>query len=312
MKKVLVTGAAGFIGFHLSQALVNRGYSVIGIDNFTNNYSKKFKEKNIQDIKCNKNFSFFNQDITKLKNEELLKNVNFIFHLAALPGVRTSWGIKFKDYLKNNLLATQNLLELVKKSDVQKFVFASSSSIYGNQTKLPILESASKLPISPYGVTKLAAENICNTYASTFNIPIVCLRYFTVYGPRQRPDMAFNKFIKAFMRNNPIYIYGDGSQKRDFTYVQDIVNATIAAVLYEGDERVFNIGTNHTVTINDVIELLKQICNTKKNEVIYSDAQHGDVRHTYSDIALAKKALGYVPEFSIEAGLEQQYLWMKK
>jgi len=309
--KIIVTGAAGFIGSHLSEALVKKGYRVIGIDSFFNNYSRKIKRKNISNLLNSKRFTFINEDLIKTNFDAILPGTEYIFHLAAVPGVRTSWGKQFSKYLKNNLLATQIFLEQVKNYKIKKFVYSSSSSIYGDQDKLPISEDAPKNPISPYGVTKLAAEKICEVFASEFNVPIVCLRYFTVYGPRQRPDMAFHRFILNILQNKSIQVYGDGNQKRDYTYVTDVVKATQSAAFYEGNEIFFNIGGNKETSIKQILQMLKKITGKERIKVEYTGRKKGDMLHTYSDITKAVNCLDYAPQFSLEEGLKQQYLWMK-
>lgn len=309
--KALVTGAAGFIGSHLSEELLNQKFDVVGIDAFTDNYSARFKKDNLKKLLENKKFTFLKKDLLKFRLDDILKDTEYIFHLAALPGVRQSWGKYFNNYLENNVLLTNNLLDQVKNFKIKKFVFASSSSVYGDQDIFPIPENAPKNPLSPYGVTKLAAENICDAFFKAYSIPIIRLRYFTVYGPRQRPDMAFHLFMRKILDNKPIKVFGDGNQKRDFTYVKDIVDATIASAFYSGENECFNVGSHRTTSVNDVFAIMKKICNKDKIKIEYVDKQKGDVLHTYSDIDKAVKHINYSPSFSLEEGLEQQCNWMK-
>ena len=251
------------------------------------------------------------EDLLKFRLDDILKDIEYVFHLAALPGVRQSWGRYFNNYLENNVLLTNNLLDQVKNFKIKKFVFASSSSVYGDQEVFPIPESAPKNPMSPYGVTKLAAENICNAFFEAYGIPIIRLRYFTVYGPRQRPDMAFHLFMRKILDNKPIKVFGDGNQKRDFTYVKDIVNATIASAFHPGGNECFNVGSHRTTSVNDIFTIMKKICNKDKIKIEYVEKQKGDVLHTYSDINKAVKLINYSPSVSLEEGLELQCNWMK-
>src|SRR6266550_652055 len=227
--KCLVTGAAGFIGSHLSEALVEQGDSVLGIDCFTNYYPKRIKVQNLRRLRGMKNFRFVEADLSSARLSPILRGVETVFHLAAQPGVRASWGKSFSYYVRDNIVATQRLLEAVKGSPVEKFVYASSSSIYGDSERLPTPEDSMPRPVSPYGATKLAGESLCNVYFRNHSVPVVSLRYFTVYGPRQRPDMAFSVFISRIARGLELVVYGDGEQRRDFTFVADTAAATILA-----------------------------------------------------------------------------------
>ncbi|MCK4648265.1 NAD-dependent epimerase/dehydratase family protein, partial [bacterium] len=226
--RVLVTGVAGFIGSHLAEGLLKLDCEVKGIDSFTDYYSRKIKENNLKNLKENKNFFFQEGDLLELDLEKVLEGIDYLFHEAAQPGVRKSWGKNFEHYIRNNITVTQRLLEEAKGLHLKKVVLASSSSVYG-ESPLPTKEDNVLRPISPYGVTKLASENLGYLYYKSFKVPIIILRYFTVYGPGQRPDMAFHRFIKATLNNEEITIYGDGNQTRDFTYVSDAVEATIKA-----------------------------------------------------------------------------------
>ena len=316
--RVLVTGCAGFIGSHLSEALLSRGYSVVCIDCLTPYYSKKIKQHNLSSLLRNPKFKFINLDLSTISIDEiiqLIKNVDAIIHEAAQPGVRKSWGVKFETYVRHNILATQKLLEASVKADsVKKFVYASSSSVYGNVRGIPISEDIHLSPYSPYGVTKLAAENLCRAYFENYGLPVVMLRYFTVYGPRQRPDMAFHIFIKAMLKGEPIQIYGDGSQMRDFTYVGDVVKATILAMEIDNEEIIgeaINIGSNKPVKLLDTIKIISNIIGIEP-KLVFNEPKKGDVRITYADITKARRHLGWKPETSLENGLEMQINWMKE
>ncbi len=314
--KVLVTGCAGFIGSHLCEKLVELGYEVIGVDAFTNYYSPRIKQYNISSLlQCDK-FRLIELDLSQVSIDELMRiigKVEYIIHEAAQPGVRASWGMNFDTYVKHNILATQRLLEAIARTgNVRRLVFASSSSVYGNQPRVPLREDMYLRPFSPYGVTKLASEALCITYYENFNVPIVILRYFTVYGPRQRPDMAFHRFIRAMLRGRAIEIYGDGSQMRDFTYVEDVVEATIRAMAYEDCVgEVINVGSSNPVKLIDVIKLLSDIMSIEPR-IVFKEVQKGDVRVTYADISKARKILSWSPKTSLRDGLKAQVEWMKK
>ncbi len=311
MMKVLVTGCAGFIGSHVSEALVKKGDEVIGIDCFTDYYPRKIKEKNIANLTKKQNFRFIEGNILKLDLKDLLKNINCIIHEAAQAGVRASWGQSFRIYVDNNILATQKLLEAAKNSEIKKFVYASSSSVYGDVNTLPMKETDKPKPVSPYGVSKLAGEYLCYLYWKNFNLPTISLRYFTVYGERQRPDMAFHRFIKAILENKKITMYGDGNQTRDFTYISDIVNATISAAESSISGEVFNIGGGIRTSLAEIICLLEKLIG-KKAKTEYVKKQMGDVKHTLADIRKAKNILDYKPTMKIEEGLKKEIEWIKK
>ena len=221
--KALVTGCVGFIGSHLVDKLLEHGYEVIGIDCFTDYYAREIKEANVSNALKNKNSKFIEEDIL---NMDKFPEVDYVFHLAAQAGVRASWGKSFEIYTRNNIEATQKLLEFYKDREIKKFVYASSSSVYGD-AELPMREDSLLKPVSPYGVTKLAGENLCYLYWKNYNVPTVSVRYFTVYGPRQRPDMAMHKFVKAFLNNEEITVFGDGPQTRDFTFVEDAIETNM-------------------------------------------------------------------------------------
>lgn len=311
MTKVLVTGCAGFVGSHLSEKLLLQGYQVKGIDSFTDYYPRSIKENNLKNLLTSKDFSFIEADILKIDLSKLLDGVEYIFHEAAQAGVRASWGKSFEIYTQNNILATQTLLEAAKElSQLKKFVYASSSSVYGDTDILPMSEDGIPKPVSPYGVSKLAAEHLCYLYFKNFGLPTVSLRYFTVYGPRQRPDMAFHKFISAILQNKEIQVYGDGNQTRDFTYIADIVEATIAASKTDSNGEVFNIGGGSRVTLLQVIDLIGEISGILV-KAKYTQTQYGDVLHTWANISKAQRLLHYNPQVNLKEGLKEEINWLK-
>jgi UDP-glucose 4-epimerase len=299
--KSLITGCAGFIGSHLTEKLLREGHEVIGIDCFTDYYPRTIKESNIQNALGNKKFSFLEADLVNLRE---FPEVDYVFHQAAQAGVRASWGKDFEIYTRNNILATQKLLEYYKDRNLRKFIYASSSSIYGNVNELPIREETPKNPFSPYGVTKLAAENLCNLYYMNYGTPTVSLRYFTVYGPRQRPDMAINKFVKAALSGGVIEEYGDANQTRDFTYISDAVQANLQAAQSNVKGESFNIGGGSRISVIELVRLIKDAVG-KDVQVKHIEAQKGDVRDTYADTTKARKLIGYVPEIGIKDGIKK-------
>jgi len=308
--RILVTGVAGFIGSHLAERLIKEGHKVIGVDCFTDYYSREIKESNIKKLRKEGSFDFHDADLLEINLENVLQNIDVVFHEAAQAGVRVSWGANFRIYTENNVRATQRLLEAAKTARLQKFIFASSSSVYGDAESYPTTEDMKPLPISPYGVTKLAAEHLCYLYYKNYGIPIIILRYFTVYGPRQRPDMAFHKFIKAILNNDEIPVFGDGEQTRDFTYIDDIVDGNISAMNTPVVGEVFNIGGGSRITVNDTIEIIERVCE-KKAKKKYIEKQKGDVIHTAADISKAKRLLDYVPKFDVEKGIANEVTWLR-
>ena len=305
--KALVTGCAGFIGSHLVDKLLEQGYEVIGIDCITDYYPREIKEKNIKKALKNNNFKLIEEDILNL-NE--YPEVDYVFHLAAQAGVRASWGKSFEHYTRNNVEATQKLLEFYKDHRVKKFVYASSSSVYGD-AELPMREDSLLKPVSPYGVTKLAGENLCYLYWKNYNVPTVSLRYFTVYGPRQRPDMAIHKFVKAIFNGDKIPVFGDGTQTRDFTYVDDAVDANVLAANSDMVGEVFNIGGGSRISVNDLIKEIEKITG-KTAKIKYIEKQKGDVRDTMADVNTIKKELGWMPKISVYKGLGEYIGWYKR
>ena len=311
--KHLITGAAGFIGSNLAKKLLAAGEEVIGIDCFTDYYSRDLKERNIEIILDNSNFTFIEKDLLKTDLQNLLKDVNYIYHQAAQAGVRSSWGEDFEIYNQNNILLTQKLLEAAKDAEnLKKFVYASSSSVYGDTDQLPMQEDNRLQPVSPYGVSKLAGENLAYLYYKNFKVPTVSLRYFTVYGEGQRPDMAFHIFIKAFLTGGKINIFGDGRQSRNFTYVGDIARANILAAKKAPAGEIINIGgSGRGIVLNETLDLIKELTNCE-TEINYTEKVKGDVKHTSADTSKAEKLLGYQPRVSFEEGLEREVEWLQK
>ena len=308
--RALITGVAGFIGSTLAERLIADGVDVVGLDCFTDYYPRPMKERNLSGLLASRGFRFVESRIQDADLQALLADRTHVFHLAAQAGVRKSWGRDFAIYTENNIEATQILLEAVTKMpSLERLVYASSSSVYGDNTPMPFREDAMTQPVSPYGVSKLAAEQLCYLYYANFKVPTVSLRYFTVYGPRQRPDMGFHKFLRATILGEPIAVYGDGEQTRDFTFVQDIVSANIAASIKGVPGRVYNIGGGSRVSVNEVLDLIGRIAERRPN-VRVDSVQKGDMRHTYADTSLARADLGFAPTVGLEAGLTAEYQWL--
>jgi nucleoside-diphosphate-sugar epimerase len=307
--KALVTGAAGFIGSHLTTALLDRGAEVVGIDCFTDYYAREIKEANLAENLSRPGFTFVEVRIQDADLDRLLDGVTHVFHLAAQAGVRKSWGRDFQIYTSNNVDASQQLLEACVGRNIYRFVYASSSSLYGDKVPIPMREDALPQPVSPYGVTKLAAEQLGYLYFVNHGVPATALRYFTVYGPRQRPDMAFHKFIRASLEGKPVTLYGDGEQTRDFTYVADAVAATMAAGDRGVPGRAYNVGGGSRVSMNQVIEIIGRVAG-RPLEVRREPAQKGDMRDTYADTTLARTDLGFSPSVTLEQGIEAEYRWL--
>jgi len=307
--KALVTGAAGFIGSHLTGALLDRGYEVTGLDSFTDYYPRPIKEANLAANAGREGFRVIEGSVQHADLAALLEDKTHVFHLAAQAGVRKSWGRDFRTYTENNVEATQKLLEACVGRPLHRFVYASSSSLYGDNVTFPMREDALPQPVSPYGVTKLAAEQLCYLYHVNYQVPTTSVRYFTVYGPRQRPDMAFNKFIKAALAGQPITLFGDGEQTRDFTYVSDAVAATVAAGEKGVPGRAYNVGGGSRVTVNHVLDIIGRLTG-KPLDVRREAVQKGDMRDTFADTTLARADLGFAPAVSLEEGLEAEYRWL--
>jgi nucleoside-diphosphate-sugar epimerase len=299
--RTLVTGAAGFVGSHLCTHLLEQGNDVVGIDAITDFYDVRRKEANLNSLTAWDSFTFRRLDLLNAPLRQLLDDVEVIFHLAGQPSVRASWGPEFAVYVDRNILATQHLLEASRQTPVRKIVYASSSSVYGDAEGYPTAEAMRPRPISPYGVTKLAAEHLCELYRVNFGTPTVSLRLFTVYGPRQRPDMAFSRLIRAALAFRPFQLFGDGSQTRDFTFVGDVVRAMSAAAdsSWSG---VANIGGGSRTSMAEIIRTLGALLG-REVETVRRPAQPGDVRDTAADITVARFAFGYAPTVPLVDGL---------
>ena len=308
----IVTGVAGFIGSNLAEALLDRGNQVIGVDQFNDYYNPQLKRNNVSSLKKNSAFTLIESDIQTLNWQELLQGVDVVYHQAAQAGVRASWGEGFRHYTERNINATQIILEAAKETkSLKRFVYASTSSVYGNAETMPTPETICPQPVSPYGITKLAAERMCWLYQQNFGVPVTALRYFTVYGPRQRPDMAFHKFFKAAIQDKAISIYGDGKQTRDFTFISDAVAANLAAgEVPEAIGEVFNIGGGSRVVLTDVLATMEKVIGQpiRKN---YVERAMGDARHTSADVSKAQSILGYQPQVSLEEGLIKEWEWIQ-
>ena len=319
-KRVLVTGAAGFIGSNLVDRLLADGYAVTGVDSFEDYYPRSQKEANAAAALLHPAYEFREQNLLTLAAtpsassgrtllEDLCEQVDFVVHLAAQAGVRASWGESFHIYTENNVRATQLLLEACRNSGVRRFVYASSSSVYGDSEVLPLREDGVCAPISPYGVTKLAGEHLAGLYWKCHGVPTVSLRFFTVYGPRQRPDMAFNIFMRAIIEQRPLVIYGDGGQTRDFTYVSDIVDG-LAAALHAPEGSVVNLGGGSRVALSDVLPVLEEVTGMPV-DVRIEAKQAGDVLDTWASLDRARSLLGYEPKVALHEGLSAEFTWLR-
>lgn len=309
--KAFITGVAGFIGSTLAERLVRAGDDVVGIDCFTDYYPRPAKERNLAWLRTQPNFGFVEARLQDANLRTLLADRTHVFHLAAQAGVRKSWGADFDVYTSNNISATQMLLEACVGSSIERVVYASSSSVYGDLVAMPMREDALPQPVSPYGVSKLAAEQLCYLYHVNYGVPTVALRYFTVYGPRQRPDMGFHKFLRATLEGREIAVYGDGEQTRDFTFVDDAAGATATAALRGVPGRVYNIGGGSRVSLNAVFSIIGDVVG--KPPILAREAnQKGDMRHTYADTTLARTDMGFAPTVDLPRGLAAEYEWLKQ
>ncbi len=311
---IVVTGIAGFIGSHLGEKLISQGCDVIGLDNFDPFYSREIKERNLEKISNSNHFSFFEADIRDIQLlSDIFKNnkVDAVVHLAAKAGVRPSLLFP-QEYFDVNVLGTLNILEVMRSYEVKKMIFASSSSVYGNNKKVPFSETDNvDYPISPYAASKKSGELLCHTYHHLYGFHIFCLRFFTVYGPRQRPDLAVHKFTKALFEDTYIPFYGDGLTKRDYTHINDIIQGITESLdRLEGFD-VFNLGESKTISLIDLINLLERYTN-RKAKLNYLPIQSGDVKQTYADISKAHDLLTYTPEISMEEGLQDFIIWYKQ
>ncbi len=307
---VLVTGAAGFVGSHVVERLLADGKTVRGVDAFIDYYPRAIKEGNLRAALESGSFEFVESDLAVADLTPILEGVTSVCHLAAQAGVRASWGSTFSTYIDCNIRASQRLLEAVKDRGLSKFVYASSSSVYGETTDLPMRENGLTCPVSPYGVTKLAAEHLAVLYNRNYGVPTVSLRYFTVYGPRQRPDMAFHRFIRSGLLGEPVTIFGNGRQTRDFTYVGDTVAATVAALESGPEGGVLNVGGGSRVTLNEALDAIDSTLGIKL-ERRYIERARGDVTDTLADNARAREMLGFRPTVGLGEGLALERGWIE-
>ena len=309
--RVVVTGAAGFIGSHLCERLLADGHEVIGIDSFSDYYERGRKEQNLETLRRDGRFTLEELDLVAADLSKPLRGAKVVYHLAGQPGVRPSWGGHFDRYVQDNIVATQRLLEALREVAVERLVFASSSSVYGDAEMFPTKETALPRPVSPYGMTKLAAEHLIFVYVRNFGIPATSLRYFTVYGPRQRPDMAFVRFMDALVEGHEIEIYGDGEQTREFTFVSDAVDGTVKAASADVVGQIVNLGGGSRVTINRVLATLEDISRLEARRK-FLPAAPGDPRHTGASINVARERLGWEPRVALREGLAKQWQWFQE
>ena len=309
--RCLVTGAAGFIGSHLAERLVADGHEVTGVDCFLDYYPRVAKERNLGALGRQASFRLVEADLVRADLAPLVDAVDWVFHQAAQAGVRASWGRDFHIYTENNIFATQRLLEAARDAKISRFVYASSSSIYGDAPERPIREETRPQPVSPYGVTKLAGEHLCWLYWRNYGLPSVSLRYFTVYGPRQRPDMAFHRFLKTALLGGEITLFDDGEQTRDFTFIADAVEANVAAAERGSSGQAFNIGGGSEVSINRVLEEIGEISG-RSIRIRREGRQKGDVRHTLADCSRARQDLGFRPAIGLREGLQREWDWIRE
>jgi nucleoside-diphosphate-sugar epimerase len=309
-QRVLVTGCAGFLGSHLSERLVEQGHTVLGVDCFAPYYSREAKERNLERVRDEPRFALVELDLATEALEGLMEGVDTVFHLAAQPGVVGSFGASFEIYARNNVLATQRLLEAAANASPVAFVYASSSSVYGNASMYPTTELTPRKPLSPYGLTKMATEELAAVYMRCFGVPVIGLRYFTAYGPRQRPDMAFSKFLRCALSGRALPINGEGRQVRDFTFVDDIVAGTLAAAECGRPGRIYNIGGGSPVELCDAIAWIGELTG-RDIELDRRPAPVGEAQRTGCDGALARRELGFVPRTGVYEGLVAQLEWMR-
>lgn len=310
---ILVTGSAGFIGSSLCDKLLDEGYNVTGIDNFDDFYPRSIKEMNLVRLRMNKDFYFTESDIRDCASIEAIlkqKRIGLVIHLAARAGVRPSIE-KIREYYDVNINGTLSVLEAMKKTGVRKMIFASSSSVYGNNPKVPFSESDNvDNPISPYASTKKSGELLCHVYSHLHGFNITCLRFFTVFGPRQRPDLAIHKFVRLIDNGKPVEVYGDGSSGRDYTFIEDILQGIVCAIEHLDGYRIYNLGESRIVRLKMLVEMIEEILDTKA-EILYKPMQEGDVNITYADISKAKSEIGYDPKFNFREGLVRFIDWYK-
>ena len=309
--KAVVTGVAGFIGSHLGERLLADGFDVVGVDCFTDYYPRPYKEANLARLRDHSAFSLLEERLQDTDLAPVLDGADHVYHLAAQAGVRASWGREFSDYTEHNVLATQRLLEAAIAARTPRLVYASSSSVYGDAPALPLREDARCQPVSPYGVTKLAAEHLVQLYHRNHGLHATSLRFFTVYGPRQRPDMAFHRFFAAARDGRAVTVYGDGLQTRDFTYVDDIVSALRSAALSGRAGSVYNVGGGERIALNEVLALIGEIA-ARPLRIERQETQKGDMRDTFADTAAAARDLGFRSTVALREGLAREWQWLRE
>lgn len=308
--KFVITGACGFIGSHLSDRLLSAGHEVVGIDGFVPFYPREMKERNIASARQSPRFTLHETLIEAAGQlPSLLEGADAIYHLAAQAGVRASWGEDFRGYVDHNVLGTQKLLEAAVNARVPRLIYASSSSVYGDVNELPLREAMALSPVSPYGVTKLAAEHLVHLYGKANDLSVSSLRFFTVYGPRQRPDMAFHRFLKAVRDGQAITLYGDGEQTRDFTFISDLVDVLQGSIIQAKPGRVYNVGGGQRISVLKVLEVIGEVTG-REVRIDRQAGQKGDMRDTLADTALAAADLGFIPKTPLPAGLKAEWEWI--
>jgi UDP-glucuronate 4-epimerase len=300
---MIVTGAAGFIGSHLAERLIDDGHWVTGIDSFSDHYARELKELNLSELSSEPRFELVERDLASEPVADLLDDADVVFHLAARPGVRDSWS-DFLDYVNANVVGSRTVFDAAAATGT-RVVYASSSSVYGDAATLPVSEGHRLHPVSPYGATKVMTEVLAGSYGSSYGLEAVGLRYFTVYGPRQRPDMGLSRFIEAAMREQQIPIYGDGLQRRDMTFVGDVVAATVAAANDGRPGSVYNVASGAQRTLLEILDELSSAFGTTL-DLAHEDSKPGDVRDTWGDISRAATELAYAPAVSLQDGLREQ------
>jgi UDP-glucose 4-epimerase len=310
VSRALVTGVAGFIGSTLAESLLQTGWEVVGVDAFTDHYPPARKRANLVAALRHPRFRLVELDLREAPIEPLLAGVSHVVHLSALPGVRASWGEHFRAYAEHNVVVTQRILESMRHAAVERAVVASSSSVYGMPARFPTPEEEPPRPLSPYGVTKLSVEALLHAYHRNFRLPVVALRYFTVYGPRQRPDMGFHAFFEAARSGSTVTVYGDGEQTRDFTYVDDAVRATTMAMTRPIGELTYNVGGGHRVALNEVLGRIESVVGRPLARR-HVAPEPGDPKDTSADVSRARRDLGYEPQTDLDEGLRRQWAWQR-